>query len=103
MRNSGPYDLKNLKDWNNAYFIYNGEIIDNDPPGNISYGYLGKAMRIPDELLVSAAGFVQILAGTSESDWLKLKGFGDDPRDTARIQQGINIYKSWHKIKETGE
>ena len=97
VRNKGPYDLKNLPDWQKEHFIYNGEIINKDVPGNISYGYLGKAMEIPDEILIKAAGYAQQQAGTSSPEWVRLEGFGDDPRDTTRIKQGISIYDEWHK------
>ncbi|HHV98582.1 MAG TPA: hypothetical protein GXX36_03255 [Clostridiaceae bacterium] len=48
-------------------------------------------------ILVKAAGFEQQRARTSKVEWLGLEGFGDDPRDTDRIKQGIHIYKDSHK------
>lgn len=96
VQNKGELDLKNLPDWQHEHFIYNGKIVDKDVPGNIMYGYLGKVMNIPDEILYMSAGGAQIIAGTSYLEWLNTTNFGDDPRDTARIRQGIEIYTKWH-------
>lgn len=96
VKNRAPYDLKNIKGWKAKRFVYNGELLANDAPGNILYGYLGKVFGFSDLTLLSAAGFAQIKAGTSTSEWKNLKSFGDDPRDQARIKQGIQIYKARH-------
>jgi len=42
VRNNGELDLKN-QGWNDSEYIFNGEVIPGDGPGNILYGYLGKA------------------------------------------------------------
>lgn len=92
VRNGAPYDLKNQPGWQSPLFIYDGNVVRNDVPGNINYGYLGKVFDFPDWLLRLGAGGAQILAGTSKPEWLNLDNFGDDPEDTKRIYQGIDIY-----------
>ncbi|MCM0759457.1 polymorphic toxin type 44 domain-containing protein [Sporomusa sphaeroides DSM 2875] len=92
VRNGGSFDLKNKPDWQHDKFIYNGEVVDKDVPGNINYGYLGKVFGFPDTLLYAAAGAAQIAAGTSKHEWQNSKNWGDDPRDTYRIGQGIELY-----------
>ncbi|MBO2946249.1 hypothetical protein JJQ72_20040 [Paenibacillus sp. F411] len=97
VKNKAELDLKNQPDWQHSHFIYSGEVVDKDVPGNISYGYFGKVMNIPDRLLTAGAGFAQIKAGTFSINGLNFTSFGDDPRDTQRILQGIKIYYKWHK------
>ena len=97
VRPGGQYDLKSKSEWQGKeHFIYNGEIIWYDDPGNILYGYLGKAMGFEDLTLLSAAGAVQILTGTSSWDYVS--SFFDDPRDQKSIKMGIKRFKdtnSW--------
>lgn len=98
VKNNAKLDLKNQPDWQDKQFIYNDEIIDNDVPGNIMYGYMGKVFGFADILLYAAAGYAQKKAGTSKDEWNNFKNFGDDPRDTERIKQGIEIYNGRHKL-----
>lgn len=52
MENKGPWDLKQLPEWNNSsLYIFNGELVDRDAPGNIMYGYMGRTYGIPDTIL----------------------------------------------------
>ncbi len=97
VKNKAELDLKNQPDWQDEKFIYDGEVVDNDVPGNIMYGYMGKVFDIPDMILCAAAGAAQKKAGTSKKEWDNMESFGDDPRDTKRIKQGIAIYKKRHK------
>ena len=92
VHNGAIYDLKNQPDWQSDKFIYNGELIDKDVPGNMHYGYLGKVFGFPDTLLYAAAGLAQIRAKTSNKEWLNFDNFGDDPRDTESIRKGIEYY-----------
>ncbi|QAV17807.1 hypothetical protein PC41400_09085 [Paenibacillus chitinolyticus] len=94
VRGTAELDLKNQPDWQHSHFIYSGEYVDKDVPGNISYGYFGKVMKIPDFMLLEAAGLAQMFAGTWKVE--DYKSYFDDPRDQARIWQGIDLYKSWH-------
>lgn len=62
--------------------------------GNINYGYFGSFCNIPKIILIGAAGVAQILDENAESeDWMS---FYDDPRDSYRVMQGIDIYNWWH-------
>ena len=87
-------DLKRQAGWQHSALIYNGEIIDQDAPGNINYGYFGTFCNIPKAVLLLGAGYAQIRDGTS--DWDYWFAFFDDPRDTFRVLQGIDIYNLWH-------
>ena len=43
---------------------------------------------------MAGAGYAQLRAGTSEQEfWIT---FFDDPRDSYRVMQGIDIYEQWH-------
>lgn len=98
VRNNGELDLKN-QGWNDSEYIFNGEVIPGDGPGNILYGYLGKAFGYSDELLLRAAGYAQTQAGTNEpewGDWFGSEPYGDDPRDQKNIKKGINYYNNLH-------
>ena len=95
VRPGGKYDLKSKTEWQGKeHFIYDGEIIWYDDPGNILYGHLGKAMGFEDIILKSAGGAVQI--ATQTSSWSYFSSYFDDPRDQSAIQKGINIFKSTH-------
>ena len=90
VRPGGKYDLKSKSEWQGKeHFIYNGEIIWYDEPGNILYGHLGKVMGFEDVILKSAGGAVQIATGTSS--WSYVSSYFDDPRDQKAIQKGIDI------------
>ncbi len=98
VRNGSAVDLKN-QGYNASKYIYIGNIIDGDAPGNIAYGYLGKAFGFTDQLLLRAAGYAQKRAGTSRPEWGEPLGeepYGDDPRDQRKIKQGIALYLIWH-------
>jgi hypothetical protein len=88
LKNQEPFKSKLL-------FLYNGEVVDKDALGNILYGYLGKCYRIPDNILYLGAGYAQIKAKTQKFSWVT--NYFDDPRDTARIKQGIQAYVELHK------
>jgi hypothetical protein len=101
----GILDLKRQPGWESPKFVYNGEVVNNDVPGNIVYGYLGKHFDLPDTVLYFGAGSNQmknavktaIKEGRNLLEAFKdysLDTFGDDPRDTARIRQGI---ETWNK------
>ncbi len=95
VQNSGDLDLKNQPEWQHSAFIYDGELLDQDALGNINYGFFGAYCNIPDSVLLACAGYAQIMAGTKElSFW---STFFDDPRDTYRILQGIELYRLWYE------
>ena len=87
-------DLKNQPEWQHSACIYGGEIVDQDALGNINYGFFGTHCNIPESVLMAGAGYAQLRAGTSEQEfWIT---FFDDPRDSYRVMQGIDIYEQWH-------
>ena len=92
VRNKGPLDLKQKKDWLSNYFIFDGKIVSKDAPGNIAYGIAGKIMGISEDILFQAAGIAQQRAGTSRPEW-KTNFYGDDPMDQINITIGINYYE----------
>jgi len=89
--NKQEMDLKNQPEWQNSAFIYDGELVSQDALGNINYGYFGKYCNFPDSVLMAAGGVAQFLAGHSKKEHIYV--FLDDPRDTYRIIQGIEIYE----------
>lgn len=92
--NSAMMDLKNQPEWQHSACIYAGEIVDQDALGNINYGFFGTHCNIPESVLMAGAGYAQFRAGTSELEfWMT---FFDDPRDSYRVMQGIDIYEQWH-------
>ena len=91
VRNGGEMDLKNQSEWQNSAFIYDGEVVSQDALGNINYVYFGKYCNFPDSVLISAGGVAQVLAGHSKIE--HIYAFFDDPRDTYRIMQGMDIYE----------
>lgn len=95
-------DLKNQPDWQHEHFIFYDEVIDKDAPGNINYGSFGASIGIGNLTLYSGAGGAQIVAGTSS--WEFASSYFDDPRDKARIEQGIQLYYSdlWMQSPQPG-
>jgi len=94
VQNASVMDLKNQEEWQHSACIYDGEIVDQDAPGNINYGFFGTHCNIPETVLMIGGGYAQFMAGTSEPGfWVT---FADDPRDCYRVIQGIDIYEQWH-------
>ncbi|WP_258179996.1 polymorphic toxin type 44 domain-containing protein [Siccibacter turicensis] len=51
---------------------------------------------MPEEILLRAAGWAQLRAGTSEpayGEWYNVSPYGDDPTDQGWIRMGINYAK----------
>jgi len=94
VRNGSIMDLKNQPEWQHSACIYGGEIVDQDALGNINYGFFGRHCNIPESVLMAGAGFAQVSAGTS--DWEFWFTLFDDPRDSYRLMQGVEIYEESH-------
>lgn len=95
VKNGAKWDLKQKNEWQqSSLYYFEGELVDSDAPGNIMFGYMGKAYGIPNDVLHLGAGYAQISAGTSSWDWLTT--FGDDPIDSNNIDRGISFYNKWH-------
>ncbi|MBQ7255130.1 MAG: hypothetical protein IJS31_02640 [Oscillospiraceae bacterium] len=75
------------------------EIIQQDDIGNINYGYFGTFCNFPQLILLFGAGSRQGIDAFNREKriptefWLTLF---DDPRDTLRVLQGIQIYHQTH-------
>ena len=96
VQNNGELDLKNLSAYQtNATYVFDGEIVDRDALGNITYGYFGRYLGIPTPVLLFSAGYAQYQAGTSHRNYFWTSG--DDPRDQYRILQGILLYDKIHE------
>jgi peptidoglycan hydrolase-like protein with peptidoglycan-binding domain len=101
----GPWDLKVDKSWDetigisprpvfglpggNEYFFFHGKFINREELGNITYGYLGKAMLYPDTILYMGGGMAangkslpqMILKSAINLDLFKPPYFGDSKED----------------------
>lgn len=86
-------DLKQFEEWQSAYFIFDNQIVRYDAPGNIAYGIAGKLLNIDEITLLSAAGFAQMMDGTSKQEWQNSFLYGDDPVDQLNIQIGFRYYE----------
>lgn len=84
-------DLKVQPEWQNSAFIYDGEVVSQDAVGNINFGYFGSYCNFPQSVLMAGAGVVQVTDGTSRLEFWRT--LFDDPRDTYRVFQGIEIYE----------
>lgn len=84
VRNGGPWDYKKGQPQYESF-------------GNFHYGAVGTAAKIPEAVLLRAAGAAQMKAGTSEEIFGYFWGdapYGDDPVDQVWIKAGIDYAKS---------
>ena len=117
----GPWDLKVDASWEktigikpmprfglpgaNEYFFFSGKYINREELGNITYGYLGKAMNYPDAILYIGGGMAthgknlpeMILKSLISLDFMKPPYYGDSKEDHEFVEFGINLYKNSHK------
>ena len=91
VRNGAEMDLKNQPEWQNSAYIFDGEVVSQDALGNINYGFFGAYCNFPQSVLMAGAGFAQWRGGNWE--WGFISTLLDDPRDTYRVFQGIEIYE----------
>lgn len=97
VRPHGDWDLKYTEEFNSAKytngFVYHGEKIRRDDPGNIHYGYVGdRALWTTKGMLLVAGGVVQI--GTQRSSWSFWNTNFDDPHDQWGINYGIYLNRN---------
>lgn len=90
VRNKGEWDLKQLPEYQDT-FKFNEMTIQAQDIGNINFGYTGKALGLPDSVLLAGAGAAQIMAGTSNFSYIIVSN-GDDLRDQIYIMYGIMLY-----------
>jgi len=84
VRNNGIWDYKQ---YGNQYQKF----------GNFNYGATGTAMGFPEIILLRAAGYAQVQAGTSQSGWSTWDAgppYGDDPADQVMIKAGIEYARN---------
>ena len=117
----GPWDLKVDESWKktigiepipvfglpgaNEYFFFQGNFINREELGNITYGYLGKAMNYPDVLLYVGGGVASqgknfpemILKSLVTLSFLNPPYYGDSKEDHDFVEIGIELYKQLHK------
>ena len=91
VRNKGKWDLKQNPEYQGT-FQFNNLVIQGQDIGNINLGYTGKALGLPDSVLLVGAGVAQIMAGTSNFSFIMASN-GDDLRDQMYIMYGIMLYK----------
>jgi len=100
VKTGGPMDIKNQDDWKfqDAYtYYFNGIQMRNDDPGNILFGYAGAALY-GATFLEWGAGKYQMYSDQKKYGEPQFQnGFHDDPRDTAMIQYGYDLYMEDHK------
>ena len=116
----GPWDLKVDSSWektivsdkmprfsypgSSEYFFFQGQYITREELGNITYGYLGSVMLIPDFILYIGGGvaahggnFIQMLThALTHLNEYKPPYYGDSREDHHFVEFGINLYKSLH-------
>ncbi|MBQ2701143.1 MAG: hypothetical protein IJF65_08335 [Clostridia bacterium] len=121
MNHDGPWDLKENDPWKNMFdelrmplytgkedsdekFIFRGQEISREDLGNILYGYMGRAMGLPPEILYGMGGAVKKLpADASTMDYIMglsaaLKAgekgtYNDDANDYEKIRLGIALFE----------
>lgn len=80
VKTGGPWDYK--KDGNSQYENF----------GNFNYGATGRAMGIPVEILLRAAGYVQMKGINYKAEFghfMQGAPYGDDPKDQDWIMAGM--------------
>ena len=92
----GSLDIKlqdDRKFENGKIYLYNGQKLRYDDPGNINFGYVGAAI-FPRAILCFGAGVNQISKhGLKYGD---ISTFWDDPTDNRMIKYGYGLYKGWY-------
>ena len=96
---NAPWDMKNSSDpilgggESRVYksYVYNGELIRYDAPGNINYGSVAKSLGLSNNVIRGGAQGAQFLADGFGGDGWSWK---DNGGDSAYVQTGINNHKS---------
>ncbi len=95
VNHNAPMDYKReeRRPWwalGNTSFYFRGRIISFEEYGNINYGYVGKALEIPDWIIYAGGGFAALTGGGDKS-W-RIDYFYDSENDHNNIAWGIQIY-----------
>ena len=92
VKTGGVWDLKSKAEWQPAEdetYVFMGKEVTPEDIGNIHYGYVGRAI-FPTEILCMGAGAYQIYSGTWDEAWGST--YFDDPKDTANIRWGAQLF-----------
>jgi len=90
-KNYGAWDLKRQKAWQPAkgdWFVFRGQTLRSDDPGNILFGYVGSVM-FPVAVLHAGAGIYHLQIGKATGTF---RTWFDDPRDYAMIEYGHSLF-----------
>lgn len=90
VRLHGPWDLKQFPEYKGS-LKFNNIIVEGQDLENINFGYTGKALGLPDSILLAGAGVAQIKAGNSNFMSI-IASNGDDLRDQMYISYGIKLF-----------
>jgi RHS repeat-associated protein len=83
------------------FYLFKDQLVRYDAPGNIHYGYVGKAAIWSwDKLLFQSAGAVQTY---KKPEWNIPPYYGDDPVDYEYIKLGIDLYNEDHRRPSPSE
>lgn len=111
VKKDAPMDYKNEIIWNKVfpglpypeedqvYKVFGIDISSSDL-GNLNYALVGKALGIPEWLLLQQAGAAQLRDhdnyGFFESQYRSFidKNYGDEEQDQGMIKNGFNVYNS---------
>jgi RHS repeat-associated protein len=96
LKNSGSKlyggDADTRQNWS---YLYHGDLIRYDAPGNINYGYVAKSLGLPNMVIQGGAQGAQFFSdGLAGRNW----SWQDNSGDSAYVQRGIDAYqppKSW--------
>ncbi len=89
--NDKKYDLKKQEGWN-IPMKYNGIVLEPQDIGNLHYGYIGRSIGIPLDMLLLGAGYNQVTNKYRNYLWCMTPSACDDPRDTYYVRMGALIY-----------
>ena len=89
----GEWDIKVTDEWafeKGKTYVYEGQVLRMDDPGNIHFGYLG-AILFPEEFVCFGAGMNNFLKfGTVDGN---LASYYDDPQDQEMMRWGYRMCK----------
>jgi len=93
VKSGGPWDYK-LTYGPSTPYKFLGRVINGDDLGNINYGYTGTSAAFSRQLLLTGAGYANIIDNGLKialKDW---SSHFDQPRDQDMVNWGVNL---WHK------
>jgi hypothetical protein len=99
VKTHGALDIKHQDPWkfrNGLTYLFNGEVMRNDDPGNIAFGYYGASVYGKDFLHLGA-GYYQLKSDIKNGNPIQWGGkFFDDPQDYDMIEYGYRLYMEEH-------